>query len=189
MSFSLLVLGISSFLFHATLRQTLQFADELSMLGLAWALLRGVLIIRHSTGYDYLVNASLAVVFPLFAAFYVWTGEIIYHATAFTLVLVLIAARGHYLFYWRVPGFPEDKVKGWRVRGRKALFILLAAYALWNIDLEYCTELRRLRERIGLPWACILELHGWWHVLTAISANQVMGIVREVQDELKCDKS
>ena len=189
MSLSLLVLGISSFLFHATLRQTLQFADELAMLGLAWSLLQGVLIVRRSSAYDYFVIISLAIVFPLFAAFYVWTGEIIYHVTAFALVLVLITGRCHYLFYWRVPGFREHKVKGWRVRGRKALFILLAAYAIWNIDLEYCTELRRLREQIGLPWAFLFELHGWWHVLTAISADLLMEIVREVQEELKNEKN
>ncbi|KAK4462638.1 hypothetical protein QBC42DRAFT_286249 [Cladorrhinum samala] len=34
MSLSLLLLGIGSFLFHATLRQTMEFCDELSILGL-----------------------------------------------------------------------------------------------------------------------------------------------------------
>jgi dihydroceramidase len=188
MSLSLLVLGISSFLFHASLRQTLQFADELAMLGLTWSLLQGILVEKRSPTYDRLINGTLATVFPLFSAFYVWTGKIIYHATAFGILLVLITIQGHYLFYWRRPVFPEAKCSGWRARGRIALVLLLVAYALWNIDLEYCMELRRIRERVGIPWAWFFELHGWWHILTAISANQFMDVVREVQDELRKEK-
>lgn len=185
LSVSLLLLGICSFLFHATMRQTLQFADEIAMLGLAWAIMQGVFTIRRSTSYDRLINVSLAVVFPLFAVFYVYTGKIIYHATAFFAMLTLIVARGYYLFWWRVPRFPEEKCSGWRVRGRKALISLLVAYFLWHMDLELCAQLRMLRERVGLPWAWLLEFHGWWHVLTAISAHMCMEMVREVQEELK----
>ena len=91
MSLSLLVLGISSFLFHASLRQTLQFADELSMLGLAWSLLQGTLTVRNSTTHSEYINICLAIVFPLFSVFYVWTGKIIYHATAFAAIIFLIS--------------------------------------------------------------------------------------------------
>ena len=188
MSASLLVLGIASFLFHASLRQTLQFADELAMLGLTWSLLRGVLTVPRSSAYNRIINTGLVVVFPVFSAFYVWTGKIIYHVIAFAITIVLIIARCHYLFYWRVPRFPRDKCTGWRVRGRHALVILIAGYAVWNIDLEYCAELRRMRNWMGLPWAWLFELHGWWHILTAISASRFMEIVREVQDGLRSDK-
>lgn len=188
MSLSLLFLGICSFLFHASLRQTLQFADELAMLVLAWSLLQGILTVRRSSSYDRFVNISLAVVIPLFSAFYVWSGKIIYHATVFFAIVVLIIVRGHYLFYYRVPAFPEVKAKRWRAMGRKALLTVLVGYGLWHVDLEFCAELRQLRERMGLPWALLLEMHGWWHVLTAISASQLMDIVREVQEEQISEK-
>ncbi|OAA34792.1 Ceramidase [Metarhizium rileyi] len=188
MSLSLLSLGFASFVFHASLRQALQFADELAMLGLAWSILQGILTVRRSMVYDRFINISLAVVFPMFSAFYIWTGKIIYHVTAFAIAIGLITVRGYYLFFWRVPSFPEDKCSGWRYRGQASLVILLVGYALWNIDLEYCAELRALRERVGLPWAWLFELHGWWHILTAISAHQFMTIVREVQQQLKLEK-
>jgi dihydroceramidase len=188
MSVALLLLGIASFLFHATLRQTLQLADELAMLGLTWSLLQGVMTVRHSSTYDRIVNVTLGVVFSLFAIFYVWTEKIIYHAIGFAITLILITIRGCYLFYWRVPRLPESKCKGWKSRGQWSLAILIIGYILWNIDLECCMELRRVKGRIGLPWAWLFELHGWWHVLTAISANQFMQVVRELQEELTSQK-
>ncbi|KAI0425564.1 ceramidase [Xylaria sp. FL1042] len=185
MSVSLFVLGIASFLFHASLRQNLQFGDELAMLGLVWSILQGLLTIRRSSVYDRFVNISLATIFPVFAVFYVWTGKIIYHVTGFAIAIAFIILRGVYLFYWREPGFPESKVAEWRARGRVALVLMGVAYILWNIDLEFCAQLRRLREDFGLPWAWSLELHGWWHILTAMSAARFMDIVREVQKQLK----
>jgi dihydroceramidase len=183
LSISLLVLGVSSFLFHATLRQALQFSDELSMLGLAWSILQGTATVRTSRTTARYVNVSLAIVIPLFSAFYIWTGKIIYHATAFAIAILLIVLRGRHLFHWLNPPLPKEKLADWRARGRNALILLLIGYALWNIDLEFCAELRKLRQQIGLPWSWLLELHGWWHILTAISANQCMNIVRELRVE------
>ncbi|KAI0555015.1 ceramidase [Xylaria curta] len=188
MSISLFVLGVASFLFHATLRQNLQFGDELAMLGLVWSILQGLFTIRRSFSYDRFINISLATVFPLFAIFYVWTGKIIYHVIGFSIAIGLIILRGIYLFYWRKPGFPEVKVAEWRIQGRIALILMGVAYILWNIDLEFCAELRELREHLGLPWAWLLELHGWWHILTAMSATRIMDLVREIQMQLKVEK-
>ncbi|KAH6645327.1 ceramidase [Truncatella angustata] len=188
MSISLFVLGICSFLFHASLRQTLQFADELGMLLLAWSLLQGILTRPRRTAQNRLVNTVLAIIFPLFSAFYIWTGKIIYHAVVYFMICVLITARGQYLFYFRKPEFPKDKLIDWRIRGRRQLASLVVAYILWNIDLEFCTELRAFREQIGLPWAWLFEFHGWWHLMTAYSASSFMDTVRELQREMKEEK-
>ncbi|KAK4184536.1 putative alkaline ceramidase family protein [Podospora australis] len=189
MSISLLILGICSFAFHASMRQTMQFADELAMLGLAWALLQGVLTVRTRwSTWDRVTNFGMVVAFPAFSAFYIHTGKIIYHATVFTLILALIIARGYYFFYIRKPGFPPAKVRDWRIRGRKILVVLIVGYVLWQCDLEFCAQLRRWRGQMGLPWAWVLELHGWWHVFTAFSAAKFMDIVRELQFELRAEE-
>jgi dihydroceramidase len=185
LSISLLILGIASFIFHATLRQSTQFADELGMLGLGWSLLQSIMTIPGRAEYNRTLNLVLATIFPTFAAFYIYTGKIIYHATAFGIILVFITIRGHYLFLWRKPAFPESRVKGWRWRGRWALFWMVLGYVLWNVDLECCAELRAFRSRLGLPWAWLFELHGWWHVMTAIAADLTMDILREVQKHLE----
>lgn len=51
------------------------------------------------------------------------------------------------------------------------------AYLLWNIDQHFCPLLTTLKRRIGLPFGMLLELHGWWHILTAIGAYIFMALV------------
>ena len=34
-------------------------------------------------------------------------------------------------------------------------------FGLWVVDNRLCAPLRVAREAIGLPWAWVLELHGW----------------------------
>jgi dihydroceramidase len=188
MSLSLLVLGIGSFLFHATLRQTLEFVDEFSMLGLTWSMLQAALTARQPPARARLITAALAVAYLSFSAFYLWSAKIIYQVFAFTSSLVAVLARSQYLFHLSRPAFPDAKRRDWNWRVWKALGICVLGYLLWSIDLEYCAELRALRQKVGLPWAWVLELHGWWHILTAVGASQAMQVSREVNEELGREK-
>jgi dihydroceramidase len=188
MSLSLLVLGIGSFLFHATLRQTLEFVDEFSMLGLTWSMLQAALTARQSPARARLITVAVAVVYLSFSAFYLWSAKIIYQVFAFTSSLVAVLARSQYLFHLSRPAFPDAKRRDWNWRVWKALGICVLGYLLWSIDLEYCAELRALRQKVGLPWAWVLELHGWWHILTAVGASQAMQVSREVNEELGREK-
>lgn len=187
MSFSLLLLGVGSFLFHATLRQCMEFCDELSMLGLTWSMLKAVLTARQPPSRSRAISFALAVIYLSFAVFYVWSARIIYQVIAFASALGLVTLRSQYLFHWIDPrrSFPKDKARDWNVRTWQAIGICLFGYLLWNIDLEYCMELRALRERLGLPWAWGLELHGWWHVLTAVGAARFMNVAREIKEEIE----
>ena len=187
MSLSLLNLGIGSFLFHATLRQTLQFVDDLSMIILAWSMLQSVAVVRQSPAEARVFSIILGLTVSLFCVFYVWSGKIIYHVIAFATMIVLIALRSQYIYHWK-PIHPKDQCHYWNVRTWQSIFTCLFGYVLWNIDLEFCAELRAVREQIGLPWAWLLELHGWWHILTAIGASQFMNVAREIHGELERQK-
>ena len=144
MSISLLVLGIASFLFHATLRHALQFGDELAMLGLAWSLLQGTLMVRQSPERARYITLGLAIVFPLVSAFYIWSGKIIYHVTAFIIMIAGIVLRGHHLFHWLQPAFPEAKRLAWRKRGRRALLLLVVGYGRMQLQEFILTPLGRI---------------------------------------------
>ncbi|KAI6085942.1 ceramidase [Hypoxylon rubiginosum] len=185
MSISLLGLGIGSFLFHASLRYLLEFADEFSMLGLTWSMLQVSLTARQSPTKARLISIGLAIFFTVFAVFYVQSPLIIYQVFAFAGGILLVILRGSYLFHWVQPAFPKAKSRDWNARMWKGIATCLVGYVLWNIDLQYCAELRSIRHQLGLPWALVFELHGWWHVLTAIGASQFMDVAREVRDEVK----
>lgn len=183
MSVALLFLGLGSFVFHASLRATLEFADEFAMLGLVWSMLQVSFTARQPPAAARLITVGLAVYFTSFIAFYLQSPQIIYQVIAFTSSIFLVLLRSQYLFHRIRPAFPEAKTREWNVRTWKAIVICLVGYGLWNIDLEFCAQLRSLRYKVGLPWAWALELHGWWHVLTAIGASQFMDIAREVRHE------
>jgi dihydroceramidase len=42
------------------------------------------------------------------------------------------------------------------------LSVFLGGFVVWTLDNEYCSNLRRWRRQIGLPWGILLEGHGWW---------------------------
>lgn len=188
MNLSLMALGICSFLNHASLRKTLEFADEVSMFGLNWSMLQATLTSRQTPAASRLISVGLAVVFVGFSIFYVWSGNLLYQALAFAIGIGCVVLRSQYLFHYLQPGFPEAKSRDWNWRTWRAISLCLVGYGLWNVDLVYCQELRELRGHIGLPWAWLLELHGWWHILTAMGASQFMNVAREVQEEVRREK-
>jgi dihydroceramidase len=42
------------------------------------------------------------------------------------------------------------------------LSVFLGGFAVWGLDRVYCSQLRRWRQEVGLPWGIVLEGHGWW---------------------------
>lgn len=188
MSISLTGVGVASLLFHASLRQNLQFADDLSMLVLTWSLCQPLLTAKKSPQQARLISLGLGSAFFLFSTFYVWSGKIVYHTMAFALTLILTIARVRYLFHWRAIKFPDDKHNDWSRRTWQAVSVFLIGYIIWHIDLEFCAELRALRTQIGMPWSWLLELHGWWHILTGIGADQFMQVIREMCQYMEHEK-
>lgn len=189
MSAALLILGIGSFLFHASLRQTLEIVDEFSMLILAWSMLQALLTIRRSPAVARLISNSLALGYTSFAVFYLQSPLIIYQVMAFVFSLFVIIVQTHYLLNWLQPAFPKAKRHEWTWRICRAGFTCVQGYVLWNIDLEHCAQLRAMRARVGLPWAWLFEFHGWWHIMTAIGAAKFMDVVREVRQEAEREQN
>lgn len=42
------------------------------------------------------------------------------------------------------------------------LTIFLSGFGLWALDIKYCSNIKRWRHNVGLPWGILLEGHGWW---------------------------
>ena len=170
------------------MRATCEFADELSMLGLTWSMLHAVLTVRQSPAMVQIISLGLTAIFSGFSAFYIKSALIIYQVIAFASGIALVTARSQYLYHVSKPAFPREKARDWNIRTWQAIGICLFGYVLWNIDLEYCLQLREIKARLGLPWSWLLELHGWWHVFTAIGADRFMNVAREVREAARQDK-
>ncbi len=56
-------------------------------------------------------------------------------------------------------------------------------YAVWLVDEFACGLLTSCRHAIGLPWAFVLELHGWWHFLTAIGGYVAVSVIDVITTE------
>lgn len=181
LSASLCAVGVCSFLFHASLRQWAQFSDDVSMLFLAAALLQR-LCCGGGQHQPPGARAARVVTVAIYAtvggmsAAYMSTGNLLVHLSMFVAMLLLIGLRTVYLVNRQVP---REKA-GYLWRFGTVCACLALAFLVWNIDLEWCFELRRLRNAVGLPWALLLELHGWWHVLTALGATLHIDLVRDL---------
>lgn len=46
----------------------------------------------------------------------------------------------------------------------------LVGFSIWILDNVFCAHLRSARNTILLPWAILLEGHGWWHIFTGLGA-------------------
>lgn len=44
------------------------------------------------------------------------------------------------------------------------LSMFLGGFFIWNLDNQFCSQIRVLRRTVGLPWGIFLEGHGWWYV-------------------------
>ncbi|CAK7214679.1 hypothetical protein SBRCBS47491_002232 [Sporothrix bragantina] len=180
-SISLWVLGALSFTFHATLKHSTQYGDELAMLVLGGALMHGSYGPRSWTAG--IVSWSLVTVA---SALYLKTGQILHQVWAFQAMIFVVGVRTFYLILGdrrTAQGTPVLKypTRMYLVRYAWSLATLGFGYFLWHVDLEGCGPLRELRAFVGLPWAWLLELHGWWHVLTALGASLYIRLLRDLE--------
>ncbi|EPE07921.1 alkaline ceramidase family protein [Ophiostoma piceae UAMH 11346] len=187
---SLWVLGILSLVFHATLKHATQYGDELAMLVLAGALLQGSWGPQSRAAA--LVSWSTVVAA---SALYLRTGEILHQVYCFQSMILVAGIRTVYLMWGLKKAEAAHEAKGTKDESGKitaadalrnwltSLATLAFAYFLWHIDLEACGLLRRMRTSLGLPFAWLLELHGWWHILTALGASMYVQLLRELSYE------
>jgi len=150
-------------MFHSTLRRTWELFDGLSMIYgtciLVWMLFefRAVpaynrwlpaTLVLYSAVITYILYMNLQFNVPLF--------EIAYASLVVTMV-------------WRSVSVVTS-VKDGTLRSDLSRLLYRAGlvygvgFILWNIDNNYCQELRHLKTMTNLPLSALFEFHGWWHI-------------------------
>ncbi|PGG98672.1 dihydroceramidase [Blastomyces parvus] len=146
--------------------------DDLSMLLGAGIMFHHVVTINSGRRVKVLTFMALTVTLTAAAWAHIRLGDSALHQVVFGTMVITVGYRSVKLL--------ARLISDQRMRSklRRLLRIgnvtLLAAYGLWLVDVFACPSLRSIRHAIGLPLAWIFELHGWWHVLTAIGVYIAM---------------
>ncbi|PYH74106.1 ceramidase [Aspergillus vadensis CBS 113365] len=165
----LMGVGIASAAFHMNLKYHTQMMDDVAMHLTTTPVLHRVMTVntsrRTSIILAFLLNAALIGLIIHHAL----TDELILHSVTFVVSVTIIGVRTMQLITTRTPKDSLVRRQIWGiVRLGAAIFEL--GFLVWLVDGWICEWLRSWRATIGLPWAFLLELHGWWHICTGVGA-------------------
>ncbi|PQE20990.1 putative alkaline ceramidase protein [Rutstroemia sp. NJR-2017a BBW] len=170
-----LTVGIGSFLFHATLKYSMQLLDELPMIWTASILLYASL--SRSVAYPARFSTGITVATVGITVFYLYFAipEILFISFGALLVAVLIVN-----LLKKTSESPDKKI----VSKMKWIGIPMLAFgfACWMVDRHFCETLQAWREAVGQPWATLLELHGWWHLAMGNCCHYAILWVDDMED-------
>ncbi|KAF2272602.1 alkaline ceramidase-like protein [Westerdykella ornata] len=192
-----LLVGIGSFLFHSTLKYPFQLVDELSMIYTTCLMCFATFSYGGSRRYRNTLAASLVLLSLFITIYYHYLQDPTFHEVVYAILTVIVVVRSLFLMEtnlrprWRskareaanprLRGQGPAAVMIENERDQKILremwimffwgvSIFLSGFALWAVDNISCSSLVSLRRKIGLPWGVLLELHGWWHLMTGVGA-------------------
>ncbi len=166
---SLVVIGVGSTLFHATLDYRMQLLDEIPMIYGTAAIGYCLIEIRKPMGRpNYVVAVFLLLYCVAFTVVYLTFKNPLIHEGMFIVLSVSLIALG---FKMNVQSYARKSVKLFGVG--------LACYALggivWNLDNHICPQLTAMR-RDTLPGVMkpLSQLHAWWHFFSGYGTYLVI---------------
>ncbi|KAI2731836.1 hypothetical protein CBS147332_975 [Penicillium roqueforti] len=172
----LIAVGLCSFAFHVSLKYHTQMMDDLSMHFATTPVLHRLLTASSNRRDFVVISMVLGATLLFLITFHVMTDELVLHSVSFVGTVTVIGVYTIRLVKSRTPPDSAARQRIWgMVRFGAAIFNL--GYWLWLVDQWACGFLTEVREEIGLPWAFLLELHGWWHICTGIGAYIFIAVV------------
>lgn len=174
-----------------------QLVDELSMIYTTCLMCFTTFSYGGSRRYCMGLAISLILLSLFITVYYHYLQDPTFHEVVYAILTVIVVFRSLFLMEknlrprWRsqareaanprLKGKGPAAVKAENERDQKilremwimffwGLSIFLSGFALWAVDIVTCSSLVSLRRKIGLPWGILLELHGWWHLMTGIGA-------------------
>ncbi|GJE89599.1 ceramidase [Phanerochaete sordida] len=167
------LVGLGSFIFHATLLYEAQLADELPMVYVASYCC--AVLFDSKPGYD-LSNPRTSGLFAFMIAFnalFTWAYAVyrnpVFHQVVFATIMLTNVFRTTYILknspYAQVIPAHDKQVITHLFSTGAATFIL--GFLIWNLDNIFCFNLTSWKHEFGWPGAFLLEGHSWWHILTA----------------------
>ncbi|KAJ5184837.1 alkaline phytoceramidase, partial [Penicillium cf. griseofulvum] len=172
----LIAVGLCSFAFHLSLKYHTQMMDDLSMHFTTTPVLHRVLTANSNRRESIVIAMVLSSILLVLITFHMITNELIVHSVSFVGTVTIIGVRTIGLVRSRTLPDSAARRQVWGMV-RFGAVIFNVGYWLWLVDQWACGFLTKTREAIGLPWAFVLELHGWWHICTGIGAYTFIAVV------------
>ncbi|EMD32564.1 hypothetical protein CERSUDRAFT_68585 [Gelatoporia subvermispora B] len=167
------LVGLGSFIFHATLLFEAQLADELPMVYVASYC--SVILFDTQRGFSWRNSNAIPLFlgYFLFNALFTWSYYLsrnpIYHQVVFATIMFTNVFRTAHLLRdreiaERLPDAEKESIA--RVFTTGVLLFILG-FAVWNLDNIFCSTVTVWKHALGWPAAFLLEGHSWWHIFTA----------------------
>ncbi|KAJ5673527.1 hypothetical protein N7507_002654 [Penicillium longicatenatum] len=156
----LMAVGVCSATFHISLQYHTQMLDDLSMLFTTTPLVHRVLTVNADRKGSFVTGLLVYLALALLVIYHVTTDELILHASFFVSSIAVIGIRTVQLLKQRTAKNSIARRQIWGMVVFGAVIFHLG-YLVWLVDGWVCGLLRSTRAAIGLPWAWLLELHGW----------------------------
>ncbi|KAF8810306.1 alkaline phytoceramidase [Phlegmacium glaucopus] len=168
----LALVGVGSFLFHATLLFEAQLADELPMIYVGSMSL--FLLFDNEPGFGLHSTRSklILVLIALFNVLFTWSYMVyrnpVYHQIVFASIIFSVTGRVTYILKiseasHRIPAEAKKTIAHFFSIGA---VLFAVGFLIWNVDNIFCHTLTKWKVSIGWPVAFLLEGHSWWHILT-----------------------
>ncbi|KAJ2331776.1 alkaline ceramidase ydc1, partial [Coemansia sp. RSA 2673] len=169
----LLFVGCGSACFHATLKYTTQLLDELPMLYLCALGFYSLVEIDRTIGFGWKLPVALIALQTAITVTYIfWVQSPIFHQVAFASTVCASVAFG---YRRQCEMTISNRTRRMLQRLLLQGFLGMAGgFLVWNLDNIFCHRLRTYRAHVGAPLDAILQLHGWWHILTAYGSTYLL---------------
>ncbi|KAK7205674.1 alkaline ceramidase [Myxozyma melibiosi] len=160
------LVGIGSWLFHMTLQYEYQLLDELPMIYATCIPTWAVFSYARSKRETVYLGIYIFVGASTLTAVYLYFKDPTIHQAGYAVLTGMVLFRSLYLIVTKIDD-PLVRKDMWKtvIIG---ICTFLSGYGLWMIDIHFCNSLRSARRSVGMPLGFLLELHGWWHILTGL---------------------
>lgn len=153
----------------------LPIADDVSMLIATSCVLRQAMNFRRTNEYARNCDIILLLTVIPTIIYHAVTDERVVHELVFAFMVTVVGKKTSDLVH--------GNLRTEQQKGRVMRLVWLGAaafvfgYILWQLDHILCIQLTAIKRSLGVPWGFLFELHGWWHIMTAIGAYTFMAIV------------
>lgn len=177
-----MVVGLGSMAFHTSLKYSMQLADELPMIYTVCIMAYAAFSYKRSPVMRALIAVALAGLACFITVYYLYAKDPVFHQVAYGILTLSATCRGFFVMERdlapvlekRVPSEAPQLMREIRTLAVTGIVMFLGGFFLWNLDNIFCHHLILARNQIKLPWAVVLEGHGWWHILTGLGAYHMI---------------